>query len=201
MSKRSEPVTLSGKTFECKDGLCSITLSNLLPEEADLFEQLLTGSVRLICKDGHIEQDSMFPVYEEPAPPVPDPELGEHWPAKPDHVQTKLFSFTPEGGNSFPSYTLKYLGGYEKKTKALMRRVERYGFECLRSRRDKHGQFSELWYLSSEVFAKAELKEVVDRCADMEQADRTKAVVEFLCLNCAFGSLEVCTQRAAMVAD
>lgn len=78
-------------------------------------------------------------------------------------------------------------------------KLDSWGFICLRSRRDTGNRFWEVYYLPGIWAAKGDLKKAVAGIEDRKE--QVQASVNFLCQHASFGSLDICTQRAAMEVD
>jgi hypothetical protein len=81
-------------------------------------------------------------------------------------------------------------------------RLESYGFECMRSRRGRNGQFWELWFIPGLWCAQGDLKRAVEPCKESGHATMLKAATRFLC-GCPvpFATLDICCQKAAITFD
>jgi hypothetical protein len=190
----------------------SIELSNLTEKEADDIEAMTLGSCWLrVSEEGRIERLERF---IQPPPPSEDPKYPPKWIPLEDWSKHAPFLCSPvpplpeEPRNEYdyPSITIHGLCGYNNTPYDYeARKLQDFGFECLRSRRGQDGKFWELWYLSSTCCAKGELKEAIDAAdkkgAKYREKAKITAAVDFLCRRVSFGALDVCYQRAAMVID
>lgn len=73
------------------------------------------------------------------------------------------------------------------------RKLNSYGFECLRSKRQAEGKFLEIWCLESISLAEGELKKHISVVKENEL--QLKLALSFLKKKIKFGSLEVSVQK------
>ncbi len=175
--------------------------------EERMMASLRAGAYWIRVVDGKLE---FVPIWKELPGPTEDVEMMPFWrlPTKEEKVSVpKLFDLEPLPPNSSPSISIQSLCGYnysEENYRANAARLESFGFHCLRSRRGSNAQFWEIWYLPGLWSAKGELKDFVDSERERGKKDEprlTQAVIDFLCRNVSFGTLDVSVQRAAMVID
>lgn len=109
-----------------------------------------------------------------------------------------------------PHFDLAYLGAgcgenenpqaaYEREA----RKLESWGFFCMRSRRGPDGRYWEIWRLNGFWSAQNELETLCKRL-DKDRLNceqKISAVVDWLCQNVRFGTLDVSIQRAALTND
>jgi hypothetical protein len=197
-------VRLSGQS---RGKSCNVTVDELLQEEIDIMEAWTLGTCWLrVSDDGRLEQKARF--AELPSP-IQDPKIPPAWVHKTDWTKEAPFLYNtdpplpeddPDVKHCDPSITIRSLCGYSNTPYEYeARKLQSYGFECLRSRRGTDGRFWELWYLPGQWFAKGELKEAIDKVEG--SPEKVKEMVRFLCRYVSFGALDVCYQRACMVID
>ncbi len=144
-----------------------------------------------------------FATREELPGPAEDEEMMPYWrhPILGEGVlQHHLFDSDALSYSISPSIVVQHLCGYyytPENYRKQVKKLESYGFECLRSRRGDDGRFWEIWFLSGLWAAKGDLKVAL---AGNEAKDVEK-VVRFLCTHASFGTLDVVVQRAAMQID
>lgn len=196
----------AGVRVTCRGGSDGIfELRGLTPEEIELMQAVLSGCQWVSGdKDGRL----CFSSCHKPLPePVDDKEMLAHWPITEksegkEAVQLELWTSGELGYLSHPSIIIQHLCGYgysPSNYEWQARKLESFGFECLRSRRDKDGKFSEVWLLASLVFAKGGLEEYLDACPEDElKINRAKS---FLAHNVSFGTLDICVQKLAASID
>ncbi|MBY0473284.1 hypothetical protein K2Q00_03330 [Patescibacteria group bacterium] len=187
-----------------------ISLNGLNRAEEDILEGAFrTGHhwVRM-GQNGRIEHTPSFNALPSPAD---DDRMLPFWREgeKKPPVQLELFSHAETGDqrlHSSRSFTIQHLCGYgytPEKYKAQAALLESWGFECLRSRRGKTGEFWEIWFLPGVWAAKGSLKTAVHRLPQKERNEETQAklALEFIRRNASFGTLDVSVQRLAQVLD
>lgn len=198
----------------------TFTLTGLSRVEIDAMQGAILGANWIRVKDGRM---AFAHAYEESPKPEKDPDIGPYWPhtgwgkagakRRMDH---KVEKFRTEGpGFSEAGLHLCHIGAGNQDEDAYAanaERLERWGFECLRSRRGSEGRFWEVWYLPSLFFAEGELAEAIAKVEkksgepgyphDKEYNQRRlDAAVSFLCRNANFGTLDAFIQRAALSFD
>jgi hypothetical protein len=246
-----------GTRYHGNDPTGEVTVTNLFTGEVDRFRHAIDAQ----CSWVGVDEEGRLETREKHKPlpePTVDSALAPHWNPgaqrplfgeKPqDFSGPKNFDFDTIEVWNYPSILIQHLCGYNyspENYKHEADKLESYGFHCLRSRRGASGQFWEVWFLPSLVFAEGKLGEVLkDRlvcggcgsvnirpesfsgkdtleegdyvhCLDcmgvnprakMQPApktekDKLRRALDFLLRNCSFGALDVCCQRAAMVAD
>lgn len=155
-----------------------------------------------------VEKDT--PVFQTKFRPLPEvkPDLciepyvgtGKRW-------VPREFSKPPEQWS--PHFDLAHLGAgagdcdprvaYEREA----RKIESWGFFCMRSRRGPDGRYWEIWRLQGYWDAKGELEAFIkymDRSNPTSEI-KVRAVIDWLCRNVRFGTLDVSNQRAALTFD
>jgi hypothetical protein len=190
----------------------SITIGELTPEEMETIEAFTLGSCWIrTTEDGRVERRERFAELPDP---VADPYQPPKWISAVDWSKEAPFLCNPnpplpeEPKPTYedPGIIVRYLCGYNNTPYEWeARKLQSYGFECLRSRRGLDGRFYEVWFLPSRYFAKGDLKDAIDTTTFKdglsESANRIKTAVDFLCRHVSFGTLDVCYQRAAMCID
>nr|MBA3551034.1 hypothetical protein [Patescibacteria group bacterium] len=97
-----------------------------------------------------------IPVYQELPDPMTDEELLPFWRKRsdtgnmPDSLFDTLTELNEVPEHSSASLSVQSLCGYfytDERYKQEAAKLCSYGFECLRSRRDKDARFWEIWYL------------------------------------------------------
>ena len=145
-------------------------------------------------------------VFETPPTPLEDPIISPFWPASGNKTSTQ--GEMPLKIEKYASYgfTIQSLCGYNytpERYKKVAGDLESWGFDCLRSRRGADGRYWEMWVLSGTWAAKGDLKEAIDKVGRSWEDSKPamKAVIQFLCANSSFGTLDVHHQVAAMTID
>lgn len=186
----------------------SFSLNGLTQAEVDLLLGVFRGGFHWVRlgNDGRLRS---VPAHEELPEPAVDEEMHPFWQpsSAAGGVQLELFPLDGAGGvparHSSPSITIQSLCGYSYNADNYRFQADllaSYGFNCLRSPRDKlTGQFWEIWYLSGQWAAKGRLKEAIVDSGHTDEVERTKVAVEFLRGNVEFGTLDVAIQRLAAV--
>lgn len=192
----------------------AVTFKELTTEERERLIGVARGTWWVKATNGVLE---FAPATQTPPDPVEDPLLSLWWPRKPPkvkNVQVRMRWAAREPGQD-AHFSIQSLCGYyytEEKYKIEAEKLTGFGFECLRSRRGSDGGYWEIWYLPGLWSASGELKDEVDRILaegkkwsgkHISHGDKrvVNAVVNFLCKNVSFGTLDVGVQRAAMVVD
>jgi hypothetical protein len=189
---------------KCNQG--EVTIGELTAEEMESMEAFTLGSCWIrVSEDGRLERRERFVKMPDP---VEDPYQPPKWIPLIDWTKEAPFLSNPipplpeepDPKYSSPAFIVKYLCGYNNTPYEYeARKLQSYGFECLRSRRGHDGRFWEIWYLAGYHFAKGELKSEMAQKSD--DAEQISVAINFLCRNVSFGTLDVCYQRAAMVID
>lgn len=209
-------------------GDSSITLSGT-KEEMDAIRSAVNGANWLRVNDAGMAETVAR--HHKLPDPIDDPKIPPTWAIKPvpplgqctkadldrardDNASTPRppMNVGPElnasEGWHSPAIYIHHVGvgtrepnGYQRNAK----RLTDYGFECMRSRRGADGRYWELWFLPYLIHAKGTLREKIDtleKANQMEGWTKTvREVVDHLCNNINFGSLEVAIQRAALSYD
>lgn len=199
-----------GNSGTSRDG-CSLQVVNLTHDE----KEQLTGAmshgsswVRVDKEGGRLITHPVFAPFPDP---VVDKEIHPFWRGPSDVEremarQPTLFSFGDLHGSS-PSFFISHLCGYNytpERYKLQASRLKSYGFVEMRSERGDDGKFWNNWFLPGVWLARGELKKEVDRLkkdSALDDKQRCDQVVQFLCHNVQFGTLDLVVQRAAMVID
>ena len=199
-------ITGSGRSAG-NNGGCEITIKGLHDYELDAIKSMLLGLNWVSTNDsGRIIS---IPA-KTPLPPPTDDEMLPFWR---EHslsegaitIQQEIFDPEAFRRNDHSSIQIQSLCGYyytKEKYRAEAEKLTRWGFECLRSRRDEDGRYRELWYLSGTWAANGELKEAIgSKHHDHEtrrSAEHAQAL-EFLRRNVQFGTLDASVQKLAMI--
>lgn len=179
-----------------------ISVENLTKEELDkLRASLLSGAYYAKGENGRIV---FVPTYEKLPDPIKDEKMLPFWREHEGEkvYQAEMFEAMHSKESVYsPSITIRSLCGYHYTPafyKEIAEKLESYGFEVLRSQRGDDFRYTELWILSGLWAAKGDLKEVIKNFKGEEQLKKT---LKFLRRNVSFGSLDVSTQRMAMVME
>lgn len=191
-------------------GAGSATINGLDSKELANIEGAMHGHFWVTVSDrGRLRA---IPSYKELPSPIEDEMMTPFWRSPIPSLETQLELFPIEPlprGFALPSIIIQHLCGYHYTHERYLRTAEnlqRWGFECLRSRRNASGRFHEMWVLSGLWAAQNELKEAVEgvstRANDSGyEKRRLKAALDFLAHRSSFGTLDVTYQRMAMVID
>lgn len=183
---------------------CEIRISGLNRSEFDKLQACVEAGSHWIKggKNGRLET---APVFKPLPDPIDDDEMLPFW-SKPGQTKgtTKLNKIDMErlGGYSSPSILIQSLCGYEytpENYKHNARRLESFGFECLRSRRGEDGGYWEIWFLPALWCAEGELKKSLE--GKNTERDKFDAALQFLARATRFGTLDVSVQRLAMAIE
>ena len=189
------------------DNDCEIGFRNLTRCEIDQFKQFALGQVYLKVNDtGRLES---LPYYQTLPSPCEDKKMSPFWrPINLEGVQLELFEAysakRKDLKNHYPSIVIQHLCAYNYSEEFYKREagaLESYGFECLRSRRGNDGEFSEMWVLFDLIFAKGDLKALLEKYKDKNTEEKVCYVSNFLANHVSFGTLDVTVQRMAAVMD
>lgn len=185
----------------------SITISGINKKEQDMVESALGNCSWIMAnEDGRLMST---PKYLPLPDPIEDEKMHPFWSLPTDekpNTQIRCENNCPEIPNgSSPQILISSLCGYNyspERYKIEATRLESYGFECMRSRRDSRGKFIEHWYLFGYWAAKGELDAFIKKIKQgAPEKSKLDEVINFICHRVQFGSLEVANQRAAMVID
>lgn len=191
-------VTITEKLTVTGDG-CELTIGGLTPQEKDLVEGSIRGGHRWMrVVDGNIQ-------FVESHNPLPDPMEDDGMLPFWRTVRKEERSFTPmllQGQdfipNSSPSISIQHLCGHgytPEGYRANAKKLESYGFQCMRSKRNTDGLYWEIWFLPALIFAEGPLKEAI---SVLKEKDRLSAALKFISHNVRFGTLDVSVQMLAM---
>jgi hypothetical protein len=141
------------------------------------------------------------PIWEELPKPTEDKEMLPFWRKPAEIIHPAIYDeYTLSNEKVYSSsISIQHLCGYnysEEGYKGEAQKLESYGFECLRSRRDAGARFWEIWFLSGLWSAKGSLGTHLKKGKDDES--KLKIALEFLRHNVVFGTLDVSSQRLAM---
>ncbi|MEK7611909.1 MAG: hypothetical protein AAB407_01035 [Patescibacteria group bacterium] len=200
----TEVVKLEGRVRLLGYGPDEVRIGDLLEQEVDLVQGMVNGHQWITVQDGRIQST---PTREELPCPTEDENMLPFWrrhqESDESHRMEQLTFVDDLQGIYSPSFSIQHLCGYyytREKYEQEAVKLESYGFQCLRSRRDVSGRYWEIWYLPS-LFSSAqgELKETIKGLK--EEKAQTARAIQFLCRNISFGTLDVSIQRAAMTMD
>jgi hypothetical protein len=188
----------------CDQG--DVTVGELTPEEMETMEAFTLGTCWIrVSEEGRLEKRERF--AELPGP-IEDPHILPKWVPLIDWTKEAPFLCNPQPPlpeepdpkYDHPAFIVKYLCGYNNTPYEIeARKLQSYGFECLRSRRGNDGRFWEIWYLPGYYHAKGELRSAME--LESDSVKQITIAINFLCRHVSFGALDVCYQRAAMVID
>ncbi len=200
----------------------SVTIAGLKEGEADAIQSALNGCQWVMVKDGRVQ---VHPAYEPLPEPTRDEEMTPFWeefrPGKHSY-QLRLLGKQPHEHSS-PSIVIQSLCGYAytpENYASESAKLESWGFVQLRSKRTETGQYHEAWILPGLWSARGSLKEAIED--ESSQRDLREGLddflqrrlrgrrvrkpkrklgraVEFLRTRAQFGTLDVVSQRLAMV--
>lgn len=162
----------------------SVTLDGT-ETEIDALRRAMLGMAWFKCsKEDKVETS------EAPTPPfIVDKQLKFHWPLDPtlslSYHEVPKITDIKDGG-----IYIQHISGYDGNYKECAKKLEKAGFECLRSRRGKDGQIWEIWYLPSEFFAEGP-------CKGMQM----KAITDWVLTNIRPGQLVVEGKSWALCID
>jgi hypothetical protein len=207
-----KPVCITSSSSSHQGNECRKTLGNLTSEEGGLVDGCVCGYQWISVEGGRLVSYRRF---DELPSPVTDPLMAPFWrrptPGKTE-IQHQIFA-SDDWPTPSPHFSIQSLCGYgysPERYATEAAKLERYGFQCLRSRRSEDGRYWEIWYLPGDWAARGELREAIETApkhpftnteagAKKEWAAKIEVVVQFLCRNVSFGTLDVSGQRAAMV--
>lgn len=183
----------------------SVTIKNLSASEIEKIQGVLGGMWHMILEDDKKEL-TFTPRYKELSE-VTDEEMLPFWrpyDAKGQSHQKMFDDIDGSGEKLFlsPEIHIRYLCGYNysnESYKEYVELLESYGFTQFRSKRGDDGSYQEVFILSAFVFAKGDLKELIQDVK--ENKEKLNLALRFLARNVSFGTLDVCVQRMAAVID
>lgn len=186
-------------TKKGRDGDCEIAITGLTPREFEMFEGFLHGTQRIeLNREGRLKS---LPVYAEAPGPMRDPLLVDFWPLNPPPYQLKIWKYDEIHDYSFPSLIMQHVGAMGDDYRNQASTAISFGFQPLRSPRGLDGRYWEIWYLPFFEAAKGELAEHIKTLKGKPVSEQVTSVVQFLCRNVRFGTLNVDVQRAALVIE
>lgn len=198
-------IVSSGGSYRRNSGL-HVDIHGLDSHEFKLIEGFMHGHQWITVSEGG--RLRAIPTYKKLPAPDEDEMMLPFWRPAEMGVETQLemFEFVSKPEYFSPSIIIQSLCGYCYSPENYRREaanLQRWGFECLRSRRDDSGRYHEMWLLSSTYSAKEQLKEAIDAVKQGNGFEnrRVEVAVSFLCRHALFGSLDVSAQRVAMTAD
>lgn len=154
-------------------------------------------------------------VYHSVHEPLPDPVTDEgllpFWRTVPQQERVAQTTLTnpidrPQKEKYYtdPTIIITSLCGYHYSPENYQRQaalLTSYGFMCLRSQRDQSNHYHEQWVLHGAWAAKGNLEKALAESGKETPNEQLEVMLEYLRLHVQFGSLDVTTQRLAMVAD
>jgi len=189
----------------------TVSLSGFDTKEFDRLEGAMHNHYWITVDNGRLRA---IPTYKELPGPLEDEMMRPFWrpPVVGVETQLELFNLQPMPDYCSPSIIIQNLCGYNYTPEgyvAQATKLQYWGFECLRSRRDLSGRFHEVWLLPSLYSAEHDLRAAIEKStkkssgiADKKrEAKQLEAAVSFLCCNASFGTLDATLQRAAMMVD
>lgn len=189
-------------------GSKDINIHGLVDGETELIEGAVNGHQWVTVKEGRIVAQ---PTYKPLPGPTEDEEMLPFWRARREGTsEMRQFLLDPDESldHHSPSILISSVCGYDytpENYRCETEKLERWGFICMRSRRDSDGHFWEFWYLPSLYLAKEELKDALqskkDSAGEPTESIKMERALSFLSRNTSFGSLDVVVQRMAMVAE
>ncbi|MEI7452344.1 MAG: hypothetical protein WCK37_04060 [Candidatus Falkowbacteria bacterium] len=202
---------MNGKIRVSSHGNGELTITGLSQEEIEkIYGAINFGNSYIKVEDGQLKT---VPKFKDLPGPIADKSMLPFWrqASEEEMAQGTLFNnaiFEKEDYRS-PSIIIQSLCGYfytPEKYQLYAKKLESYGFECLRSRRDPNAKFLEFWYLPGLWAAKNQLKEVIDSIQIKEgeklwknlDPRKTEAALNFLGTDIKFGTLDVSIQKLAM---
>lgn len=150
-----------------------VILENLTKDEMDQIQHAFSAR----CSFVGVNDEGRLEIVDKHKPlpaPADDPPMQGFWCPKPPPktiefpqppFPPKHFEFSEVHQYSSPSITIQHLCAYSytpERYKAEARKLESYGFACLRSRRGTDGKYWEIWYLSGLWSARGALGECLD---------------------------------------
>lgn len=183
------------------------------PEEIEALQAMLAGTAWISRgDDGKLVSRERFKALP---PPEDDPKIPVAW-TEPDSrlaPTPDIRDLDPSEGWHSPSYLIQHLCGYRHTVENYRKqalKLQSYGFECLRSRRDRRGQYWEIWFLPGVFSAEGDLRSAVlgwreerlrvSPARGIPWNEESEFVARWLCRHVEFGSLDTVVQRAAMAA-
>ncbi|MFA6397417.1 MAG: hypothetical protein WDK96_01035 [Candidatus Paceibacterota bacterium] len=198
-------------------GYPGISIKGFTTEEYEkIMGSLWTGNYFIRVVNGRLDA---VPVWEKLPDPKTDDKMLLFWREATDGQMSQVrlpfneIIFDNNASLYSPIIDIQHLCGHYYTKEGYRENVEKlesYGFECLRSKRDNNGTFYEIWHLSL-CLAKGELKikilesiinlqDTGDQIADFKIKNEKKlnAALSFLREAVSFGTLDVSVQRLAM---
>jgi hypothetical protein len=178
-------------------------ISGLQGGEIEMFESAIGNCSWIMAnEDGRIQS---IPKYKPLPDPIDDEEMLPFWSKiEGKNIETRFEeTLVDTSKHPHPQIIISNLCGYNyspENYRIQARRLKDFGFEQMRSQRDSAGRFTEHWFLEYSGAAEGNLKLFIDKLGnDIKAQQRLDAIIDFLCKNVSFGSLEIAYQRAAMV--
>jgi len=200
------------QSYSRRDREGSATVEGLSFEEVKKLEgSIVRGAWWIRGSEDGLETASVF---EEIPNPVADETMIPFWRRPSEEVQLRLQEIRFESDRDdvcSPSILIQSLCGYNftpERYQKTAERLESFGFIQMRSRRGNDGRHWEVWYLPGLWASDGDLRDAIDGVDEgdtPQNRDRLKleAAIEFLSQNprWGFGTLDVATQRLAMVIE
>ncbi len=213
MEQKEPHVRLSARSND------SVTITGFIDDEVHGIESMMLGLDWARIEGGRIQiHEGYLPLPD----PIEDKEMLPFWsPYNPGkHSYRNRLIAQPFSEHSYPSITIQHLCGYNYTPENYAKEAEKltaWGFVQMRSKRDESGHYFELWFLSSLLFAQGALADAIKDLQQEEESgfdflrsrlSKTKKprsklgrALRFLQHNVEFGTLDVSSQRMAMVID
>lgn len=184
----------------------SIEISGITKSELNKIEKaLVCGNYIAVHNDKIVSYD-----YLEPLPTVTDDKMLPFWrPQADDFVQAEFIDHElPERCRyQSPGFVIQHLCGYnysEDNYKFNAEILESVGFECMRSKRGPDGKYWEQWYHSGLWSVKGRLKDDLEEFEAQKKRNTNEKIdfmVNWLCRQASFGTIDLVYQRAGLSLD
>lgn len=177
------------------EGAGNVALMGLTPEEHIGFRGVLNGHHWVRVVDGRME----FKLTRNPVPePMPDDNLLPFWRTSPPFSSKtlKTTALNPGEHSAFPAFYLQDLCPYDHDRDQYPEqaaKLESYGFECLRSRRDSEGLFREVWILPGAYAARGDLQAAI--AGKTLGENQSEAIRSYIMTHVRFGTIENTAHR------
>lgn len=184
-----------------------IRIENLLDHECDMLTAMINGLCRVECIEGRLVRRDL---YEELPAPGEDPLIAPHWKSTGEPKLVQVTVPDADRGNTFPSISIQSVCGYYWTPEKYAEAVEtlgKWGFRCLRSRRESDGTYLEIWYLPGLWLAKGELKRQIQIFGGKKESDcsitkwdreKIGELGRWIYRHVPFGTMDCIDQRLAM---
>ncbi|MES2623146.1 MAG: hypothetical protein V4576_01930 [Patescibacteria group bacterium] len=205
MSEESTRIRLSG--YSSKE----VTITGLDGKDLERIRGFV-GGAHWIRIDPETDRIEVHYHREQFPDPVEDETMRPFWKAIPKSwleqpVQIELVPIPYETSKqSYPQIIISHICGYkysEDNYAIQTQKLLDFGFTVMRSKRNEDtGMYFEQWILHSQFSAKGSLDGFIKSLPrDTSAQDQLDRVVNFLCRQVQFGTLDLAYQRAAMVMD